>query len=90
MSMPWDRHPDDERPRTEAEEREYREGRLRIIMGWQDYAPDGEHYYATLYGLDLDVDIGSGKTPLEAVADLLWRVDGLEDVDPESCDLVWE
>lgn len=62
---------------------------MRIIMGWTDYAPDGQHYYATAHGLDLDVDIGRGATALEAVADLLWAMD-IEDINPESCQLVWE
>lgn len=62
---------------------------MRIFIGYQDYAPDGQHYYATLHGLDLDVAIGQGATPLEAVADLFWDAD-IEDIDPASCELVWE
>jgi hypothetical protein len=33
------------------------------------------------------VPVGSGPTPLAAIADLLWRLDA--DIEPTDCDVVW-
>ena len=88
MAMPWDRHPDDERPRTEAEEREYREG-METIIARRDHF-NGQYDKHCLWvamrrhdfeNIDYDTPAGRGATPLEAVEDLFWRLD-LEDETP--------
>lgn len=54
-----------------------------------DVAPREYRWNATAQEYDLDVPVGSGATPLEAIEDLLWHLD-VEDVEPEQCSIIWE
>jgi hypothetical protein len=61
---------------------------MRVILSTDDIAPPSDRWYATDRDLDLGVPVGSGPTPLAAIADLLWAMD-IEDIEPTDCDIVW-
>ena len=61
---------------------------MRVFVSTDDIAPASDRWYAADRELDLDVPIGSGPTPLAAIADLLWRLD-VEDIEPADCEIVW-
>jgi hypothetical protein len=61
---------------------------MRVIVDRCDVAPRSYRWQAMEQDYDLGVPVGSGPTPLAAIADLLWRLD-IEDIAPEQCDIVW-
>lgn len=54
---------------------------MRIIVRPAEYRYREHQWTACVGDYDLDDPVGSGATPLEAVADLLWKCD-LEDETP--------
>jgi hypothetical protein len=61
---------------------------MRVILARCEIAPASDRWYATDRDLDLDVPVGSGATPLQAIENLLWRLHE-EEITPEQCDIVW-
>ena len=54
-----------------------------------DIAPSSDRWQTSAQEYDLDVPVGSGATPLEAIADLFQVID-VKDIEPEQCTIIWE
>jgi len=50
--------------------------RPQIEVEMDHYAPAQYRYFATFGGYDLDCEYGQGRTPLDAIVDLLDKEDG--------------
>lgn len=61
---------------------------MKVLVSRCDVAPASDRWQAMLREYDLGEPVGSGATPLEAIADLLWRLDA-DDTDPATVDIVW-
>ena len=61
---------------------------MRVLVSHAWEAPREWRWQAMQQEYDLGVPVGSGATPLQAIEDLLWRLDD-EDTDPAQCDIVW-
>lgn len=62
---------------------------MRILVSHAWEAPRDDRWQAMEQDYDLGVPVGSGATPLQAIADLLWRLD-IEDIEPGQCTIVWK
>lgn len=61
---------------------------MRVLVSHDYIAPKAWRWQAMAQEYDLGVPVGSGATPLQAIEDLLWRID-VDDIEPEQCSIVW-
>lgn len=61
---------------------------MRVLVSHDYIAPKSDRWRATAQEYDLGVPVGSGATPLQAIEDLLWRLDD-ETTVPEQVTIEW-
>jgi hypothetical protein len=61
---------------------------MRVLVSHDYVAPREWRWQAMTEPYDLGVPVGSGATPLQAIEDLLWRLDD-ETTVPEQVTIEW-